>query len=102
MKPPDERPRLLVGRAQAEARLKAQIEKGRELLSEQSSDACKKAYYTWSEYVYELLRSLFSNESLANEFRSFSFGSKPDERFPSAVLKYFREQIGSEPRTDEP
>lgn len=70
---------LLVSKEDAEAKINDRIEKGKELLSRQINswdqlESVRKDYYKWSDYNEEMLKRLFSNDSLANEYRSF-FGA---------------------------
>lgn len=66
-------PRLLVSKEDAEAKIADRIEKGEELHDRQVHDweglrAARRDYDRWSDYNDELLKRLFTNESLAREY----------------------------------
>jgi len=70
---------LLVTSEQASKRIAEQVTKGHELKqrhipSQQDFDSVQQEYWTWSEYNTELLRRLFTNNELAEEYRGISIG----------------------------
>jgi predicted nucleotide-binding protein len=72
-------PELVVSREDAEAKIQNRIAKGKELFNRQINawdqlEAARKDYYTWSEYNKELLKRLFTNDSLAKEYEGGAFG----------------------------
>jgi predicted nucleotide-binding protein len=90
--PPGPRPRpaLTVPNAEASARVTAQIEKARSMLSREIASwddlkAVRREYYTWIDYGRELLRAIFSTEEISEDFGAsvrmiFSVGGQPDLR----------------------
>lgn len=67
---------LVVSRADAEAKIRDRIEKGKELKSRpivswEHLEATRHEYYKWSAYNEELLRRLFTNDKLAQEYSGF-------------------------------
>jgi len=76
---PQTPPELVVSREDAEAKIQDRLEKGNELLTRHISaweqlEAARKDYYTWSDYNKELLKRLFTNETLAQEYEGIYFG----------------------------
>jgi predicted nucleotide-binding protein len=70
---PDEPAVLVVSRSEAEARIQAQIEKGRQIRNSridtgEELEAARNQRDRWMAYTSELLRRTFSNESLKAEF----------------------------------
>jgi hypothetical protein len=70
------RPSLVVSREDAAGKLVDRIGRGRELLqreigSWEQLEAVRKDYSKWSDYNDELLRRLFSNGTLADEYSAF-------------------------------
>lgn len=66
---------LMMPKDKADAMIAQQLKKGRELRNTniQTRDALKQAvqkYYSWEEYVYDMLTRMFSNNSVAKQFRS--------------------------------
>ena len=77
---------LVVSRKDAEEKIQDRIEKGKEILTKElksweSLESVRKEYYKWSDYNEELLKRLFTNDSLSKEYRSFfgavAFGGQP-------------------------
>ena len=78
-KEPD-RPNLVVSRSEAEEKIKAQIDKGRQIINEfippdrlffaddNHRDKTKNECSKWSTYNIALLKSLFSDNSIASEY----------------------------------
>jgi predicted nucleotide-binding protein len=67
--------RLRVPAGEARQRIAERIEKGKELLklqitSPEKLEQARNDYHKWSDYNTELLKQLFSNESIANEYSS--------------------------------
>lgn len=67
-------PNLLIPRAEAAEKISAQIEKGRELIktdiySHEFLEKVKSNKTKWVDYTAELLKRIFDQESIANEFR---------------------------------
>jgi predicted nucleotide-binding protein len=65
--------RLQMPAGEAGQKIADRVEKGKAILerpisSEKELDKIRGDYYTWSDYNHELLRQLFSNESMAEEF----------------------------------
>ena len=88
---------LLIERPEAEAKIKAQIAKGKEaargqLYSQPAFKVIQQDYYSWEEYVYEMLGVLFSTPKFASEFRGFSFGGGSYHNFAEEV-KAFSEDV---------
>lgn len=71
---------LKIDREQARERLADRIEKGRELVARQigSSEQFKGVqddYYKWTEFNTLLLKQIFTNDSLSDEYSYWGFGS---------------------------
>ncbi|WP_240746295.1 TIR domain-containing protein [Desulfuromonas acetexigens] len=79
---------LAVSKNDAEEKIQDRINKGKELLTKkinnwENYEAVKKEYYKWSDYNVELLKRLFTNNSLSEEYSSclgssyIGFGDEP-------------------------
>jgi hypothetical protein len=75
---------LVVSREDAEGKIQDRIQKGKELLNRQITvweemKAARNDYYKWSDYNKELIKRLFTNESLAQEYEGIfiGFGGTP-------------------------
>src|SRR5437764_7407608 len=91
-------PELVVSREDAEAKIQARIEKGKELLNREINswdqlEIAKKDYYTWSEYNIELLNRLFTNDSLAQEYKGIAFAIVGSTLIFSEELKELRADV---------
>lgn len=91
---------LVVSITDAEAKIQDRIDKGSELLkaainSWEQLEATRKDYYKWSDYNEEMLKRLFTNDSLASEYRSF-FGAVVGGAPPSLAeeIHDLRKDIG--------
>ena len=70
---------LTVSREDAEAKIQSRINKGEELSNYEINDweqmeAAQEDYYTWTEYNAELLRQIFTNNTLSMEYEGIAFG----------------------------
>lgn len=85
---------LVIPREEAEARVRAQIEKGKELLkleirSKEDLKGIKSEYYTWHDYNQELLRRIVDTEELVDSYkREIFFGSLGGMTFPEEVVDF--------------
>lgn len=88
--PPQSPLRLQTPAGDARQKLAERIEKGRQLLQvkvsspEQLSEV-QNEYYKWSDYNAELLKQLFSNESMAKEYTFFGIGFIGERSFQEKV-----------------
>lgn len=78
---------LVVSKMDAEEKIQNRIDKGNELHKAQINsweqlEATKKDYYKWSDYNSELLKRLFTNDTLADEYIGF-FGAVVGGATPS-------------------
>lgn len=84
---PQPPPVLTTSLAEAERLVDEQIAKGRELISTdidnwEALKVARAKYYTWTEYVTELLRRIFSTSEISDEFKRavrmiYSVGGQP-------------------------
>ena len=86
--------RLTIPQGEARQRIAERIEKGRGLLEAQTSSVSRLEelqddYYKWSDYNKELLKQIFSNDSLSEEYSHWvsSFGFIGDRNFAEKVEK---------------
>lgn len=75
----DEPPNLIISKDKARQSIELQIEKGRSIRddninSEAEFGKIKEAYSRWSSYNLELLKRIFSNDSIAKEYNMIGFG----------------------------
>jgi predicted nucleotide-binding protein len=99
---PKEQIVLLVSRAQLASELQARIAAGTELRDRVVTDAAgvkqlRADHYTWDEYNFDLLRMRFSHDSIASEYRGFTFGIADDDN-PGRELTRRKEDIASDIR----
>lgn len=93
---------LIVSRQDAESKIQSRIDKGNELLkasinSWEQIEAIRKDYYKWSAYNEELLKRLFTNDSLASEYSNF-FGVMVSGGGPPSLMEEIqdlRKDIGN-------
>src|SRR5687768_4206175 len=89
--PPQAPLALTVSRAEAESRVRDRIEKSKELLARplaswEDIERVKKEYSKWSAFNTELLKRLFTNESISDEYtRFFGFMVAGDPTFAEKV-----------------
>jgi predicted nucleotide-binding protein len=88
-----ENAKLLVSPVDANERIQARIAKGEELEARQISSAdelseATREFYTWSDYNYELLKRIFTNDSFASEYRGVYVGGGSSRSFPEACSEY--------------
>lgn len=88
--PPQPPLRLRVPTGEARQKLSDRIEKGRGLLqvnisSQTQLDKTQNEYYKWSAYNTELLKQLFSNESIAGEYSWFGIAFAGGSSFQEKV-----------------
>lgn len=72
-------PNLLISRGDAEQRIDLQIQKGKEILNIQiksweSLENAKTEYRKWNKFNTEMLRRIFDNDEISNEYSGF-FGA---------------------------
>jgi CAP12/Pycsar effector protein, TIR domain len=103
---PPLRPTLVVAREEARWRLQAQIDKGNELLNREIGSPVKleearQEYYRWTDYNFELLRSLFNTDEYARGYRVGYGGFAGHTSFSQELqsfykdVKYYTNQIQS-------
>lgn len=97
----EEQPRLLVSRAQLEAEIARQIDRGQDLLARQVGsrdelDQLEREFNTWDEFSEQLLRSRFSTGQVADEYRRIVYGlgsSGNPQREEEWLRRSFNEQL---------
>ena len=86
---------LQMSRAEAEDRIRAQIEKGRQLLTrmirnEAELKDARQEMYTWSDYNRDLLKRVVDTDELAEGYgRGVLFGTLGPTPFPAQVKKFY-------------
>jgi predicted nucleotide-binding protein len=89
--------RLRVSPEDAKSRLADRGDKGKKLkdipiLSSENFDAARKEFYKWDSYNQELLKQLFTNEELSDEYAaSFSFGGGGSRYLPQEIRDFHGE-----------
>jgi hypothetical protein len=89
---------LVVSREDATTKIQDRIEKGRDLLNRQlhsweDLEAAKTDYFRWTDYNAELLKPLFTNESLSSEYAAF-YGAIAGTRNRLEIeVKGFRDEV---------
>jgi hypothetical protein len=96
-------PELVVSREDAEAKIQDRIQKGQELRNREINawdqlDGTRKDYYTWTEYNAELLKRLFTNDSLAQEYQGIAFGIGGSPLPLGEEVRFLRRDIDSKIR----
>jgi predicted nucleotide-binding protein len=96
--PPDIPLYLTIARENANERITARIEKGRELkahpiISMKELENVKSEFYIWSDYNEEMLRQIFTSERVAAEYRGISFGFSYGEQPLGDDIEHLQSQI---------
>ena len=81
------RPELLVTKEDAQRQIESRITKGEQIIAgqprnEAEFDSRKAEFYTWDEYNYELLKTLFSVDSVASDYRPWTGFFGGDSHLP--------------------
>jgi predicted nucleotide-binding protein len=90
--------KLIVARSIAQEKIEAQIDKGSklkaiEITSSEAVEETRKQYYRWDEYNIELLGRIFTNDSLATEYRGYSVGGSFSDRPLQRQIKELRDDV---------
>jgi predicted nucleotide-binding protein len=90
--------RLLISVGDAHQKLSDRIEKGKRILqieinSWDQLESAKKEYYKWSDYNKELLKQMFTNESMADEYSWIGAVSISPERNLAHEIREFHSDV---------